>query len=165
MKARIASFALSAVIVVLDQASKIWIRNNVSDWDRLEIVPGFFRIIHTENRGAAFGVLAEASSEWRTFFLIGLSMLVMVLIGALLWQPSRGGLADTSLLRTGLSLILGGAVGNLYDRIALGGVTDFLEFYRGAWAFPAFNVADSAISVGAGLLILDLWRHRKKELA
>jgi signal peptidase II len=163
MNPRVASFLAAGVVFVLDQVTKVEVRNRISDWDRIDIIPHFFRIIHTENKGAAFGVLAEATSEWRTFFLIGLSLVITGFIVSLLWQPSRGGLRDTLLLRSGLALVLGGAVGNLFDRIVLGGVTDFLEFYQGAWTFPAFNVADSAITVGAAFLIIDLWRNRRRE--
>jgi signal peptidase II len=87
---------------------------------------------------------------------------VLVFISYLLLKPGKGGFAATRLTTLALALIMGGALGNVYDRIAYGQVTDFLEFYQGDWRFAAFNVADSAISVGAGLLILDMWRTRKQ---
>jgi signal peptidase II len=85
---------------------------------------------------------------------------VLVFVALALW--GRGSSFDTLSTRFGLSLILGGAVGNLYDRVSFGAVTDFIEVYHGAWSFPAFNVADSAITVGAALLMIDLLRPRRK---
>jgi signal peptidase II len=88
----------------------------------------------------------------------------MLFITALLVQPARGGLHPTPMLRTGLALVFGGATGNVYDRVVRGAVTDFLEFYFGSYQFPTFNVADTAITIGAGLLLLDMWltRHRPR---
>lgn len=163
--ARFYPFALSAGVFLTDRITKNVIRAQVSPWDNIAVIPGFFSIVHTENRGAAFGLFAESTSEWRTFFLIALALGVMLLIAGLLVQPWRGGLSSTPMLRAGLALVLGGATGNVCDRVVRGAVTDFLEFYFGAYQFPAFNVADSAITAGAGLLLLDMWlsRHRHDE--
>jgi signal peptidase II len=87
----------------------------------------------------------------------------MAFITTLLLHPARGGLISTGVLRFGLALVLGGALGNVYDRVLVGSVTDFLEFYFGQYQFPAFNVADSAITIGAGLLLLDMWRGHRHE--
>jgi signal peptidase II len=86
---------------------------------------------------------------------------VLAIIGVILWRPPRVAISDTPLLRTGLALVFGGALGNLWDRLMRGTVTDFLQFFFGSYEFPSFNAADSAITIGAGLLILDLWRTRK----
>ncbi len=155
---RFSPFLISAGVFVLDRLTKNLIRNYVSPWQNISIIPSFFSIVHTENRGAAFGLFADSSSEWRTLLLVALALGVMLFITALLVQPWRGGLVPTQTLRTGLALVLGGAMGNVWDRLIRGGVTDFLEFYFGSYQFPTFNVADSAITIGAALLLLDMWR-------
>ena len=162
MLARIWSLLIAAVIFVLDRATKVLIERNVSIWDTLQVIPGFFNIVHTKNRGAAFGMFSDGTSELRTLLLIGVSMAVLIFVAVLLLQPSRAGFSGSRTTMIGLSLVLGGAVGNIYDRIVSGMVTDFLEFYVGQWHFAAFNVADSAITVGAGLLLLDMWMSRKQ---
>lgn len=162
MTARIWSLLIAALVFVLDRVTKVLIERNVSIWDTHRVVPGFFNIVHTKNRGAAFGMFSEGNSELRTFLLIGVSVAVLIFVAVLLLQPSRAGFSGSRTTMIGLSLVLGGAVGNIYDRIASGMVTDFLEFYVGQWHFAAFNVADSAITVGAGLLLLDMWMSRKQ---
>jgi signal peptidase II len=156
---RLVAFGLAATVFLLDRVTKGIIRSHVSPWDTYVVIPGFFHIVHTENRGAAFGLLANSDSEWRTFFLVGLSILVLALVASVMWQPSSP--SHSRALGAGLSLLFGGALGNLYDRITHGTVTDFLEFFIGQYHWPAFNVADSAITVGAGLLLLDLWLSRR----
>ncbi len=155
-------FVASAGVFALDRITKQIIRAHVSAWDNFTVIPGFFNIVHTENRGAAFGLFADSSNEWRTVFLVALALGVMLFITALLVQPWRGGLTPTITLRLGLALVLGGAMGNVFDRVVRGAVTDFLEFYFGAYQFPTFNVADTAITCGAGLLLLDMWRGRHR---
>lgn len=162
MTARIWSLLIAALVFVLDRVTKVLIERNVSIWDTHRVIPGFFNIVHTKNRGAAFGMFSEGNSELRTFLLIGVSVAVLIFVAVLLLQPSRAGFSGSRTTMIGLSLVLGGAVGNIYDRIASGMVTDFLEFYVGQWHFAAFNVADSAITVGAGLLLLDMWMSRKQ---
>jgi signal peptidase II len=162
MTARIWSLLIAALVFVLDRATKVLIERNVSVWDTHQVIPGFFNIVHTKNRGAAFGMFSEGNSEMRTFLLIGVSVAVLIFVAVLLLQPSRAGFSGSRTTMIGLSLVLGGAVGNIYDRIVSGMVTDFLEFYMGQWHFAAFNLADSAITVGAGLLLLDMWMSRKQ---
>jgi signal peptidase II len=157
---RLAPVVIAALVVIGDRLSKIEIQSALSSYDSIPIIPGWFRIVHTENPGAAFGMLAEGNPLLRSLILIGVSALVLVFVAWALW--SDRGAVKSWLTRVGLSLILGGASGNLYDRIAHKTVTDFIEVYRGSWAFPAFNVADSAITIGAILLILDLWRENPK---
>jgi signal peptidase II len=161
MNPRLRSAAIIAAVVVLDRITKNYIRMRVSSWDMFPVIPGFFNIVHTENPGAAFGALSESSGPWRSVFLVGISLVVMTIIGAILWRPARVAMSDTPLLRVGLALVFGGALGNLWDRLLHGTVTDFLQFFFGSYEFPSFNAADSAITIGAGLLILDLWRTRK----
>lgn len=160
MLKRLTPFALSLLIVAADRWSKIEIRHSMTMFDTVTVVPGWLRIIHTENPGAAFGILAEGNRWMRSGILIGVSTLVLVFVISALWGSRSSFTSATS--RAGLALVLGGAAGNLYDRIVRGAVTDFIEVYHGSWSFPAFNVADSAITVGAILLALELVRpHRK----
>ena len=160
MNPRLMPFFISLGVFVLDRLTKHLIRSGVSVWENIKVIPGFFYIVHAENPGAAFGFLSESTSPLRTVLLIGLSTVVMFFICGLLWNPARAGLGDSWMSRCGLAFILGGAGGNLYDRAFTGTVTDFLEFYLGSYVFPAFNVADSAITVGAGLLLIEMWRSR-----
>lgn len=164
---RLFPFALAAGVVLLDRITKGIIKADVSLWDRpLDVIPGLFNIVHTENPGIAFGLLADTTGAWRNVLLIGFSIAVLVAIATVLLRGDRGG-GHGVLLRSGLALVLGGAFGNLHDRIVNGTVTDFIEVHAGQHYFPAFNVADSAISVGAGLLLLDMWlaRERKSQTA
>jgi signal peptidase II len=145
--------ALSALIIVLDQATKSWISSHFRFGEELPIT-AFFSLVMAYNTGAAFSFLAQASG-WQRYFFIVLALGAGVLLVYLL---RRGG--DKAYL-TGIALILGGALGNVWDRITLGKVVDFLLFHYRGHEFPAFNVADSAITIGAGLLILDSFRQRR----
>lgn len=150
------------MVIAGDRISKLAIQHSMNQFDAVPVIAGWLRIVHSENPGAAFGVLAEGNPFLRSAVLIGVSAAVLVFVALALW--GRGSAFHTPLTRIGLSLILGGAIGNLYDRVLYGAVTDFIEVYRGAWSFPAFNVADSAITVGAVLLMIDLLRPRRKHL-
>ena len=162
MQSRWAPFLIAAAVFALDRVSKGIIKARVNAFDTHVVIPGFFNIVHAENPGVAFGLLADSTGAWRAIFLIGLSATVMIFITTMLWKPGRSS-AD-NLTRTGLALVLGGAIGNLFDRVVNGTVTDFIEVYLGSHYFPAFNVADSAISIGAGLLLLDMWLGRSRKL-
>lgn len=153
-------FAIAALVFALDRATKWWIENSVSALDTLVIIPGIFNIVHAQNRGAAFGILSDSHEAWRNLVLVGVSCGVMLYVASLLWQPARAGFGPGRTPVIALSLVLGGALGNLYDRIVRGSVTDFLQVFIGSYEWPSFNVADTAISIGAGLLILTLWRGR-----
>jgi signal peptidase II len=155
-------FVIAAAIFILDRVTKIYIRANLHEFDSISVIPGWFRIVHTENSGAAFGMLADGAPLVRGIVLIGISIVVLCfVISALL---NRNGSYSGVAMRIGLGFILGGAIGNLYDRVLLGTVTDFIEVYNGTWSFPAFNMADSGITVGAAILIFDLLRpHRKSD--
>lgn len=163
MMDRLIPFLIAASVLALDQITKWLIKTHVTAWDTLPVIPNFFNIVHAENPGVAFGLLADASGAWRDTILIGLSASVLVFISTLLLRPVRAGIARNWMVRIGLALVLGGALGNLYDRIVNGTVTDFVEVYAGGHYFPAFNVADSCITVGAGLLLLDMWRGRERK--
>jgi signal peptidase II len=159
---RVLPLIVAAGLFVLDRVTKLWIEATVPLYGSFTVIPGFFDIVHTRNPGAAFGMFADSDHPLRTFLLIGVSFAVLVFIGMSLLRPHGSGLGGSRVTVAGLSLILGGALGNMYDRVMFGEVTDFLEFYSGSYRFAAFNIADSAITVGAGLLILDMWRTRKK---
>ena len=160
---RWAPFPIAAAVFLLDRFSKIIIKTHVSAYDTIRVIPGFFNIIHTENPGVAFGLFADSSSPYRAILLIGLSIVVLVLITTVLLRSSRQPGVQNWLMRISLAFILGGAMGNLYDRVVHGTVTDFVEVYADSHYFPAFNVADSAITVGAVLLIIDMLRSRDKQ--
>lgn len=161
MSARPAAFAIAALIFALDRATKVWIERTVTLWDTYHVIPGFFDIVHAKNKGAAFGMFADSEHPLRTTLLIGISVAVLLFISYVLLRPGRAGFSTTRMTTVALAFLLGGALGNIYDRAVYGEVTDFLEFYTGSWRFAAFNVADSAITTGAALLILDMWRTRK----
>jgi signal peptidase II len=151
--------AVIAVVVLIDRITKLYIRAHVSPMDLLPVIPGFFNIVHTENPGAAFGFLADSNLAWRRALLVAVSVVVMAIIGSLLFR-----LTTNSVLQTGLALVFGGALGNMWDRLMRGTVTDFLQFFFGSYEFPSFNAADSAIFIGAMLLLLDLWRGKNQRV-
>jgi signal peptidase II len=145
-------FLISLFIIALDRVTKWTISRRLSLHDGIQVIPGFFRIIHAENPGAAFGIFADSPSQWKLGMLIGFSIIALVIVSGLLWKNSHT-MTSTGI---GLALILGGAVGNLWDRLVSHQVVDFLLFYLGPHQWPAFNVADSAIVVGAGLLVIEI---------
>jgi signal peptidase II len=136
----------------LDRATKRVVAKNISLHDGIQVIPGFFRITHVENRGAAFGLFADSPAQWKIVMLVLFSIVALIVVSALLWRNSH----SMSTTGIGLALILGGALGNLWDRLLNGRVVDFLLFYVGQYQWPAFNVADSAIVVGAGLLVIEI---------
>jgi signal peptidase II len=145
---------IAFAVLLLDRITKWAIAQTISLEDAVNIIPGFFRLTHLENTGAAFSLFADSPSPFRTTLLIAFSVAALAVVSVLLWK-------DRSVFHSGtlaLSLILGGAVGNLWDRVSDGKVTDFLDFYIGAHHWPPFNVADSAIVVGALLLFLRMIR-------
>jgi signal peptidase II len=140
---------LSAVVILLDQLTKILVTQRFSFAERLNVIPKHFDLTLLYNKGAAFSFLANAGG-WQRWFFIGIGVLACAF---LLWLLARHG--SQRLFCFALALILGGAIGNLVDRFRLGQVVDFLLFYWHPYYFPAFNVADSAITLGAICLILD----------
>lgn len=141
---------IALVIVVADQLTKWAIVEWVPLYDRVPL-NSFINLTHQKNSGAAFSFLANAGG-WQRWFFVVLATAVSAVIAVWLWRIRTEG---PLVLMAGLSLVLGGAVGNLIDRARLGYVTDFIQVWFGNWAFPSFNVADSAITVGAALLIID----------
>jgi signal peptidase II len=155
---RLKTYGVAAAVVVLDRCTKWLVETYVSAMDTYRVIPGFFDIVHSENRGVAFGLFNDSTSQWRTTLLIGLSLAAVAFVSAMLWRPDR---LDRS-SSWGLALILGGAAGNVFDRIVWGRVTDFLDFYLGSYHWHTFNIADSAIVIGSGLLLLDLFRPKRQ---
>lgn len=143
---------ISFAVILLDRITKLWIERKIALHDGIRVIPGFFSITHIENRGAAFGIFNDSPTPWKVGMLVGFSLLALVIVSRLLWKNSH----TISSTGVGLALILGGAIGNLWDRLAAGHVTDFLLFYVGRYEWPAFNVADSSIVVGAALLVLEI---------
>ena len=145
-------FTIAVLVVALDRITKWTIAHRLPLRDSIPVIPGFFKIIHTENPGAAFGIFADSPSEWKSGMLIAFSIIALCVVTALLWKSSHV-MTSTGV---GLALILGGAVGNLWDRIVSRHVVDFLLFYVGRYQWPAFNVADSAIVIGAALVVFEI---------
>src|SRR6476646_898607 len=154
---------IALAVLLLDRITKWAIAQTIPLEDTISIIPRFFRLTHLENTGAAFSLFADSSSPFRTTLLIAFSVAALSVVSVLLWKDRRIFHSGT----LALSLILGGAVGNLWDRIANGKVTDFLDFYIGIHHWPPFNIADSAIVVGALLLFMRMLRkdHRPQAVA
>lgn len=148
------SLSIALIVLILDLASKYWIESTLEFGERIPLT-GFFNLVLTYNPGAAFSFLSEQPG-WQRWFLSGIAGSAALAIVFLLNKYRQEKLFCLS-----LSLILGGALGNLYDRITLGHVVDFLDFYIGNYHWPAFNIADSAIFVGAALMIYDSFRKKE----
>ena len=162
MQARLMPYLLAVAILALDRLTKLAIERKVEFYETYPVIPGFFQIVHTQNRGIAFGLFNDGATETSSGILILFSLVILGFIAALLWHAGRAMQAEHWTLRYGLGAILGGALGNVYDRVAhQGSVTDFLDFYWGRMHFPVFNVADSAITIGAGLLLINMWAPKK----
>lgn len=148
---------VSTVVLVLDQATKLYIDSRFALYESVRVIEHFFHITYVRNKGAAFGILAD--SAIRVPFFITVATLAAL---GILWYL-RHLREDQRLLHFALSLVFAGAVGNLIDRVRLGEVIDFLDVHWYHYHWPAFNVADSAITVGVGLLLLDLWFEERRK--
>ena len=146
-------FAGAAAIVLADRLTKLWVLETFAPGERLSVT-GFFNLVLVFNKGAAFSFLAGASG-WQTPVFAAISSIAAVVITVLILRN-----AGNRMLCAALGMILGGALGNLWDRLLWGHVVDFLDFHAAGWHWPAFNVADSAITIGAGLLILESFVRR-----
>ena len=154
-------YAIALSIVILDQASKFAVVHSMRLGQTIVLIPGFFNLSYVLNPGAAFGILASHSPSFRSPFFVGVSLLA---IGLIVYYYHRYLREPTRLPGAALGLILGGAVGNLIDRLRVGMVIDFLDVFVSAYHWPAFNVADAAISIGVGLMLLRMvreWRHER----
>ena len=143
---------LTLFVVLADRATKAWFEINTPEGWRHELIHNFIYLVHSRNPGIAFSFFADSASPWTRMLLIAGSLVV---IGALAWLFITSQNSGSRTL-AGLALLLGGATGNLTDRILHGAVTDFFEVLLGSYHYPAFNVADSAITLGAVLILLDL---------
>ena len=150
--ARMMYLLIALIVVVLDRWTKHVVAQRISLYSHIQIIPGFFRLTHTENTGAAFSLFADSTAPWKTVLLIGFSVIALAVVSILLWKNNHAHMVTG----IGLSLIMGGALGNLWDRVARGRVVDFLLFYVKRYQWPVFNLADSAIVVGAGLLVIEI---------
>ena len=152
---RLPYFAAALALFGLDRWSKLAIEDSLPLYSSKPLIPGFFDLVHTRNTGMAFSMLHDAGPLVSQWLLPGLSAVAVIFIVGLLWRTD---LSDKRLL-TGLTLVLAGAAGNLYDRAVYGFVVDFLDVYVAGWHWPAFNVADACITIGAGVLLLDaVWK-------
>ncbi|WP_305044717.1 signal peptidase II [Geoalkalibacter sp.] len=151
--------ATLAVILPLDQLTKIYIDRRFALYESVTVIENFFNITYVRNPGAAFGILAESAFRIPFFITIGLVATV-----GILWYISRLE-PERKWLPLALALVLSGAVGNLIDRVRLGEVIDFLDVHWYQHHWPAFNVADSAITLGVGMLLIDLWREEREKKA
>ncbi|UQY32886.1 signal peptidase II [Pseudomonas fulva] len=150
---------LSVVVFVIDQVTKFWFDNNLQMYERITVIPQVLDWTLAYNTGAAFSFLAGASG-WQRWLFTLIAVVVSVIL--VVWMKRLK--ADETWLAIGLALVLGGALGNLVDRVIFGHVVDFiLVHWQSSWYFPAFNIADSAITVGAILLALDMFKSKKPE--
>jgi len=133
------------VVIILDQVSKLIVAGSIKYYESIPVIEGFFNLVHVRNRGMAFGLMNRPDAQFTFYFLIAATITVVILL--FFWVDSLKGRDRRMIL--GLSLIVGGAVGNLIDRIRLKEVIDFLDFFIGKYHWPAFNLADSSITVGA----------------
>jgi signal peptidase II len=150
---------LTLAVVLLDRATKAWFETQTAEGWRHEVIHHFLYLVHASNPGIAFSFFADSTSPWTRIVLIAGSIIV---IGVLAWLLVAGH-SGSRLTAASLALLLGGATGNVTDRILHGAVTDFFEVWLGTYHYPAFNVADSAITIGAALIILDVLFGRKHE--
>jgi signal peptidase II len=148
-------FAAAAVLVVVDQLTKAAILSALVPGQRIELTP-FFNLVLAFNRGAAFSFLSDAAG-WQTWLFAGFAVVAATIVSYLILKNR-----NKTLFCLGLTLILGGALGNLVDRLRFGHVVDFLDFHAFGWHWPAFNVADSGITVGAIVLILESFVHNEE---
>ncbi len=147
------ALALAAVVILLDWVTKTWILNIFAAPPYRIEVTSFFNLILTFNTGVSFGLFAQSDPRW---LLVGFSVAVALGLGLWLWREPRFPLVAA------FGLIIGGALGNVYDRIAYGAVVDFLDFHIGTWHWPAFNLADSAITLGAVIFLFDAFKSNRK---
>lgn len=154
------ALSLAGAVLVLDQLTKLWVQSAIGLWEGTEVVPGFFNLVHILNKGAAFGLLNDNGMDWQRWFFIAVSLVAVAVVFHLLRTEHLA----VPFMRAGLGLVLGGALGNLVDRVRTGLVVDFLDFHVGVHHWPAFNVADSAITVGVFAMFVSLYRSRRKPL-
>ena len=153
LKAKYIRFAgVVALVVALDQLTKALVLKKLPLFKSVAVIPGFFSLTHVNNPGGAFGFLAQNGSVWRHWVFLAAAMVALSMILYFYHRTPK----NYPFLQLGLSLIFGGAIGNLIDRLRFGEVVDFLDFYIGHFHWPTFNVADSAVTIGVGIFILHI---------
>lgn len=145
---------LSLSVFALDRWTKHLVEMRLNFWDTVHVIPGFFNIVRSQNPGVAFGLFSQSDSPFRTAILIGFSVAAIVVLAVLLTRIRRWDRATG----IGVALVFGGALGNVFDRLHAATVTDFLDFYWSTHHWYTFNLADTAICCGAGLMILSMLR-------
>jgi signal peptidase II len=155
----VSGIILLILVIVLDQLSKVLVVNSFHLYDSLEIIPGFFSLTYLTNKGAAFGFLAGVDAAWRHYFFLCLACVALVFL-AIAWYRMR---KNHPFYGPALAMIAGGAIGNVIDRVRFGAVIDFLDFYIAGHHWPAFNVADSSITVGVGLFLVANFLEEKQK--
>ena len=148
------AFVLALGVIGVDRATKVWILASLERGEAIQVLPGFFSIVHVRNPGAAFGLLAAAVSPWREIVLVVISGVAVAIFAWMLVRMPREAVWE----RAAAAAVIGGALGNLYDRIVYGEVVDFLDVYVRDWHWPAFNVADMGITLGICVLVLTAFR-------
>ncbi len=147
---------VAILTIFFDQLSKWWILNLVMAPPKIIEVTQFFNLVLVHNRGASFGIFSDAPG-WASIALIVFAIIISIVLAIWMWQ------AQETFLSIALALVIGGAIGNVIDRIRFGAVVDFLDVHAGGWHWPAFNVADSAITLGVILLILDSLKSKSEK--
>lgn len=147
----------AGIVLILDQLVKFLVQAKFTVWSKQVVIPGLFNLVHVLNKGAAFGILNQEDIHWQTYFFIAVSLVAILVILYLLYSVQD----RDKFFVFGLGAILGGALGNLVDRIRLGVVIDYLDFYLGSYHWPAFNIADTAISLGAIAVIISFIKREK----
>ncbi len=148
---------VALIIFLADQLTKFWITHIIPLYSSINVIPDFFDLVNIRNRGAAFGFLNRSDIEWQFWLFLGATFLAIVIIFFL----AHSAHSNERFLFWGLGCILGGALGNLFDRLRIRAVIDFLDFYIGDWHWPAFNVADIAICCGGFLVLISMWHNKK----
>jgi signal peptidase II len=155
---RIPLLLLAALVVAADRCSKLWIVHHINPGYAIPVIPGVFRLTHVLNTGAAFSLFDSTSPILVRNSLIAFSVIAVIIVLVMLWRTGR----ELSLTGIALALILGGAVGNLYDRLRFSHVVDFLEVHIVHYHWPDFNIADSCIVIGACLLLIEIFRPQSQ---
>lgn len=148
---------VALIIFLADQLTKFWVTHIIPLYSSLNVIPDFFDLVNIRNRGAAFGFLNRSDIEWQFWLFLSATFVAIVIIFFL----ARSAHSNERFLFWGLGCILGGALGNLFDRLRIRAVIDFLDFYIGDWHWPAFNVADIAICCGGFLVFISIWHNEK----
>ena len=150
---------IAAAVLVLDQLTKHLVTRNIPRFGIVRVIPGFFDIINVRNPGAAFGILAGDHGGWRLAFFIVVSIVALAVIAVMIRRTTE------RMMLAAFALVGGGAGGNLIDRVRFGGGVGFIDWHYRAWHWPTFNIADSAISIGVGLLVIDMLFTKRRDTA